>query len=59
MRNIGTFMHIRKNFLILQGLKIDMWVSQTTFTSFYLENVTHRHMGTFSMGPVEASQQVV
>ena len=38
---------------------VGMPASQTTFISFYLSDVTNRHMDTFSIGLVVAPQQVV
>ena len=36
-----------------------MWSAQSTFSAFYLRDVTHRHLDTFSIGPVVAAQQVM
>ena len=35
------------------------WRSQTSFTSFYLWNMTHTSPNTFSFGPVVTAQRVV
>ena len=47
----GTVVH--------QVLKAETLSAQSTFPSFYLRDVTYRHLDTFSIGPVVAPQQVV
>ena len=47
------------NCAVYQVLKAGTGTSQRIFSSFYHKDVTHRHMDTFSMGPVVAAQQVV
>ena len=39
-------------------MKAETWSAQSTFSS-YLRDVTHRHLDTFSIGPVVAAQQVM
>ena len=40
-------------------LKAGTWSAQSAFSTTYLRDVTHRHLDTFSIGPVVAAQQVV
>ena len=49
----------RKNCAIHQVLKAGTWSSQNTFSAFYLQDVTHRHIDTFSISYVVAAQQVM
>ena len=35
------------------------WSSQLTLSASYLRDVAHRHLDTFSIGPVAAAQQVM
>ena len=35
------------------------WSAQSTFSSFYPRDVTHKHLNTFSIGPAVMTQQVV
>ena len=49
-----------KNCAVHQVLKVGTLSSQSTFSSFYLRGITHRHIDTFAIGHVVvASQQVV
>ncbi|MGL5405356.1 MAG: hypothetical protein ACRDAX_00930, partial [Propionibacteriaceae bacterium] len=59
VRSIGPSLAFRKNFSVAQVLKAGVWSNQTTFTSFYLRDIAHRSLDTFSLGPVVAAQQVV
>ena len=58
-RSIATSAEFRRNFAVGQVMRAAVWARQTTFTSFYLRDVTHRYLDTFSLGPVVAAQQVL
>ena len=58
-RSIAPSAAFRRNFAVGQVMKAGVWSRQTTFTSFYLRDVTHRFLDTFSLGPVVAAQQVL
>ena len=47
----------RRDCTVHQVLKAGTWSSQSTFSSFYLRDVTHRHLDTFSIGPLVAATQ--
>ena len=59
VRKVATSLLFRRNCLVHQILKAGTWPAQSTFFSFYLRDVTHRHLVMFSIGPVVAAQQVV
>ena len=59
VRKIATLLLFRRNCTVQQILKAGTSSSQSTFSVFYLWDVTHRHMDTFSVGPVVAAQEVV
>ena len=48
-----------KNLAIQQELKVGAWSSQSMFSGFYLRDVTHSSMETFSIGFVVATLEVV
>ena len=58
-RSIASSALFRSNYAVGQVMKAGVWSNQTTFTSFYLRDVTHRFLDTFSLGPVVAAQQVL
>ena len=58
-RSIAPSAVFKRNFAVGQVLRAGVWSRQTTFTSFYLRDVTHRSLDTFSLGPVVAAQQVL
>ena len=58
-RGIGPSVAFKRNYAVGQVLRAGVWARQTTFTSFYLRDVTHRSLDTFSLGPVVAAQQVL
>ena len=45
----------RKNFAVQQVLRAGVWSSHSTFTSFYLKDVTHISLFTFSIVPCDGS----
>ena len=49
----------KKNFAVQQVLKAVTQSSQTTSSTFYLRDVTHRFVDMFSIGPVVAAQEVM
>ena len=55
VRGIAPSAVFRRNFAVGQVLRAGVWSRQTTFTSFYLRDVTHRSLDTFSLGPVVAA----
>ena len=56
---IAPSVAFKRNFAVGQVMRAGVWARQTTFTSFYLRDVTHRSLDTFSLGPVVAAQQVL
>ena len=59
VRGVGSSLLFGKNMAVEQVLRAGTWKRQSTFTRFYLRDVTHRSLDTFSLGPVVAAQQVV
>ena len=57
MGSIRTSVLFKKNFVVQQVLKVDMWASQTSFTSFHQRDVTHRNTDSSSIGPVIAKTE--
>ena len=53
---IGVSLQFRKYFAVQQVLMAGTWKFPFTFTSFYLRDITHKSMDTFSIGPVVAAQ---
>ena len=49
---IATSLLVRRNCAIHEVLKAVTWSSQSAFSSFYLRDVAHRHLDTFSIDPV-------
>ena len=58
-RGIAPSVAFKRNYAVGQVMRAGVWSRQTTFTSFYLRDVTHRSLDTFSLGPVVAAQQVL
>ena len=59
LRAFGPTIAFKKNLSVSQVLRAGVWKKQTTFASFYLRDVTHKSLDTYSLGPVVAAQQVV
>ena len=59
VRSIAPTLLFRRNLSVAQVLRAGVWRRQTTFTSFYLRDLTHRSLDTFSLGPVVAAQSIV
>ena len=59
VRKFAMFLLFKRNCAVHQVLKAGAWSAQSTLSSFYLRDVTHRHLDTFSIGPVVAAQQVM
>ena len=59
VRKVATSLLFKRNCAVHQALKAGTWSAQSTFSSFYPRDVTHRHLDTFSIGLVMATQQVV
>ena len=59
LRAVGTSLVFKKNLSINQILQAGTWKSQNTFTSFYLKEIMLESLGTFSLGPIVAAQEVL
>lgn len=59
VRGIAPTLLFKRNFAVEQVLRAGVWKSQTTFTSFYLRDITHKSLNTFFLGPIVAAQGVV
>ena len=59
IRKVVTSLLFKRNCVVHQVLKARTWSTHSTFSAFYLRDVTHRHLDTFNIGPVVAAQQVV
>ena len=60
VRKVATFLIFKRNCAVHQVLKAGTWSAQSTFSSSYLRDVTHRHLDTFSIElVVVVDQQVV
>ncbi|MPC67323.1 hypothetical protein E2C01_061497 [Portunus trituberculatus] len=59
VRAIATSVLFRKVKSLDLVLKVGTWKSMTTFASFYLRDVTHRYLDTFSLGPIVSAPRVV
>ena len=57
VRKVTTSLMFKRSCTVHQVLKAGTWSAQSTFSSFYLRDVTHRHLNTFSIGPVVVAQQ--
>ena len=59
VRKVAMSLLFERNCAVHQVLKAETWSAQSTFSSFYLRDVIHRHLDRFSIGPMVAAQQVV
>ena len=59
VRKVAMSLLFERNCTVHQVLKTGNWSAQSSFSSFYLRNVTHRHFNIFSIGPVVVAQQVM
>ena len=59
VRKVATSLLFKRSCVVRQVRKVETWSAQSTFSSFYPRDVTHRHLDTFSIGRVVAAQQVV
>ena len=59
VRKVATSLLFKRNCAVHEVLKVGTWSSQSTVLAFYRRDVTHGHLGTFSIGPVVVAQQVV
>ena len=59
VRKVVTSLLFKRNCVVHQVLKEGTWSSQSTFSAFYLRDVAHRHLDTFSNDPVVVAQEVV
>ena len=59
IRGIAPTLLFRRNFAVEQVLRAGVWKSQTTFSSFYLRDITHKSLDTFHLGPIVAAQGIV
>ena len=56
---VDTSLHFGRNCAVQQVLKVGTWFSQMMISAFYLWDVTHRYIDTFSIGPVVVAQEIV
>ena len=59
VRKVATSLLFKRNCAVHQVLKVGTWSTQLTVSTFYLRDVTHRHLDTFSTVSVVMTQQVV
>ena len=59
VRKVAMSFLFGRNFAVHQVLNVGMWSAQSTFSALYLRDVTHRHLDTFSIGPVVMAQHVM
>ena len=59
VRGIAPTLLFQRNFAVEQVLRAGVWKNQSTFTSFYLRDITHKSLDTFHLGPVVAAQGIV
>ena len=59
VRAVATSTLFRKVRSIPAVLRAGTWKSMSTFASFYLRDVTHRYLDTFSLGPVVSALRVI
>ena len=55
---LALFFLFQRNFTVQQFMLAGTWQSQTSFTTFYPRNITHRNMATFSIGFMVAMRHV-
>ena len=59
IRAVATSALFRKVRSLSSVLKAGTWRCMSTFASFYLRDVTHKYLDTFSLGPIVAALGVV
>ena len=59
VRKVAASLLLKRNCVVHQLLKAGMWSSQSAFSALFLRDVTHRHLDTFSIGPMVTAQQFV
>ena len=59
VRAVATSVLFRKVKNLALILKAGTWKCTTTFASFYLRDVAHRYLDTFSLGPIVSALRVV
>ena len=59
VRAIATSLLFKKNSSLSEVMEAASWRSNTTFSSFYLRDVTHRSLDLHTLGPVVAAQHQV
>jgi len=59
VRAIATSLLFKKNSSLTDVMEAASWRSQTTFSSFYLRDVTHKSLDLHTLGPVVAAQHQV
>ena len=52
VRSVAMSLLFKRNCMVHQVLKAGTWSAQSTFSTFYLRDVTHRHLDTSAIGPV-------
>ena len=58
-RGIAPSLLFKKNYAVSQVLKVGTWRRHTTFTRHYLQDLSHKSLDTFHLGPVVAAQATV
>ena len=56
---IAPSLLFKKNYAVSQVLKAGTWRRHTTFTRHYLQDLSHKSLDTFHLGPVVAAQATV
>lgn len=59
VRAVATNALFKKIRSIPAVLRAGTWKSMSTFASFYLRDVTHRYLDTFSLGPIVSAVRVI
>ena len=59
VRALSTSVLFRRNLSLGQVMRAAQWRCASTFSSFYLRDLTHKYLDTFSLGPLVAAQSVI
>ena len=59
VRAIATSLLFKKNSSLTDVMEAASWRAQTTFSSFYLRDITHKSLDLHTLGPVVAAQHQV
>ena len=58
-RSLGPSLLFKKNYSVESVLRAGTWKRQTTFSRFYLRDLSFRILDTYHLGPVVAAQEVL